>query len=528
MIRITIDNTTLSVPEGITVLQAAKLADISIPSMCYREGHGNHPSCMVCMVKDRKTGMLFPSCASEIRDGMDLVTNDEDVNTARKDALELLLSDHVGDCEAPCSLACPAGMNIPLMNRLIAGNDFAGSLRVVKQEIALPYVLGYICSAPCEKVCRRKQVDSPVSICLLKRFVAADDVNSSRCYLPPKEPSTSKSVAVIGAGPAGLAAAYYLLQQGHRCVLYDEKEDAGGALRYSIPEDELPRSVLDAEIRLLSDFGAEFRLGVLVTEELYISGIKPGYDAVILATGDVSVDGHLLSLFQGSKSGIAVTEGTYETSEPGIFACGSILRPQWMAVRAVAQGKAAAISADRFLRGLKPAKTRKKFNSRFEKLTETEFTEYLKESVTGGRIQPMGGMLAGFTADEAVREAARCFHCDCRKAEDCKLRDYADQYMADRRKYATGERNNMIKYFDQGRVVYEPEKCIRCGLCIDITLKKGEITGLAFTGRGFDVRMTVPFSLPLSSGLTLSADECVESCPTGALAFRTDQTYIKP
>ena len=383
MIRINIDNIEISAPAGTTVLEAAKLASISIPGMCYMEGHHNHPSCMVCVVKDKKTGNLFPSCAIEIAEGMDLISSSDEVRDARKDALELLLSDHVGDCEAPCSLACPANMNIPLMNRLIAKNDFAGSLRVVKEEIALPYILGYICPAPCEKACRRKQVDNPVSVCLLKRFVAAKDLNSLVIYLPQKEPETGKTVAVIGTGPAGLAAAYYLLQKGHQCVLYDEREEAGGALRYSIPENDLPRSVLDAEIQMLCNFGAEFRLGVLVNEELFISGIKPGYDAVILATGDVSVDGHLLSMFQSSKSGISVTDGTYETSEPGVFACGSILRPQWMAIRAVAQGKAAALSVDKFLKGQKPVKSKRKFNSRFDKLSEPEFAEYLKESTPG-------------------------------------------------------------------------------------------------------------------------------------------------
>ncbi len=520
MIRLRIDDTEISAREGTSVLEAAKLANIIIPSMCYKEGYTNHPSCMLCVVRDRKTGNLFPSCAIEIMEGMDLESNSDEVRNARKDALELLLSDHVGDCEAPCSLACPANMNIPLMNRLIAENDFAGSLRIVKEEIALPYILGYICPAPCEKACRRKQVDNPVSICLLKRFVAAEDVHGTCTFLPQKEPETGKSVAIIGTGPAGLASAYYLLQMGHQCVLYDEKEEAGGAMRYSIPEEELPRSVLDAELQIISAFGAEFRLGVLVNEELFISGIKPGYDAVILATGDVSVDGHLLSMFQSSRSGISVTDGTYETSEPGVFACGSILRTQWMAVRAVAQGKAAALSVDKYLKGQKPVKSKRKFNSRFDKLSEPEFTQYLKESIPGDRLQPSGGMMAGFNRDEAIREAKRCMHCDCRKFDNCLLRDYADLYMADRRKYSSGERKPIVKHFDHERVVYEPEKCIRCGLCIDITAKSGEAIGLTFTGRGFDVRMRVPFSHPMSIGLTHAADACVAGCPTGALSFK--------
>jgi predicted molibdopterin-dependent oxidoreductase YjgC len=173
MIHLKINNIDIKVPEGTSVLEAAKMVDIVIPSMCYLHGYGNHPSCMVCLVKDKKTGHLQPSCALKVAEGMEIITDDPDVKEARKEALELLLSDHVGDCEAPCSLACPANMNIPEMNRLIAAGDFSASLQVVKEEIALPYVLGYICPAPCEKACRRKQIDEAVSICLLKRYVGS-------------------------------------------------------------------------------------------------------------------------------------------------------------------------------------------------------------------------------------------------------------------------------------------------------------------------------------------------------------------
>jgi len=191
-----------------------------------------------------------------------------------------------------------------------------------------------------------------------------------------------------------------------------------------------------------------------------------------------------------------------------------------MAIRASAQGKDAAVSADQHLQGIIPRKTERKFNSRFDKLSEPEFGEYLKESTKNDRFQPSAGMLAGFNREEAIAEAERCMHCDCRKLDNCKLRNYTDEYKADRKKYAMGERKSLVKYFEHELLVYEPEKCIRCGLCIDITVKNKEITGLTFMGRGFDVRMRVPFNSPLSAGLTHTAVECVESCPTGALSFK--------
>ena len=116
-------------------MEAAASLGIEIPSMCYLPGHSNHPTCMVCLVKDEDTGKFFPSCAMPVLEGMIINTGSPDVIEARKEALELLLSDHVGDCEAPCRRSCPAFMDIPLMNRLIAAGDFKSALKVVREEI---------------------------------------------------------------------------------------------------------------------------------------------------------------------------------------------------------------------------------------------------------------------------------------------------------------------------------------------------------------------------------------------------------
>jgi len=148
MLKITIDNQTTEVEPGTTVFQAAALLGIEIPAMCYLEGHSCHPSCMVCMVKDADRGNFFTSCAMPVADGMNIIATSDEVSDIRREALELLLSDHVGDCEAPCTLTCPAGMDIPLMNRLIANGEFEKSLEIVREEIALPLNLDYFCHAP--------------------------------------------------------------------------------------------------------------------------------------------------------------------------------------------------------------------------------------------------------------------------------------------------------------------------------------------------------------------------------------------
>ncbi len=517
MIKLTIDNIGISVPEGTTVLDAAKNLGIEIPTMCFWEGFDNHPSCMICLVKDKKSGNLLSSCALKVKDGMEIITDDIEVKEARKEALELLMSDHAGDCEAPCSLTCPAGMDIPLMNRLISTRQFDEALQIVKEEIALPYILGYICPAPCEKACRRNQIDGPVSICLLKRFSAASGSMPQRTISKVAE---GQRVAIIGTGPAGLASAYYLLQNGFNCELFDKNDNPGGTLRTSIPESELPRHVLDEEVEIISKLGAKFRYNTLVTNENFESEIKNHFDAVIIATGDVTTDGNLVQLFKNTKSGITIEEGTFSTSMPGVFACGSVLRTQKMAVRSVAQGKAAALSAGLYLKGLQLVKPEKMFNSRIDKLFPEEFDEYLKEAVKDQRIIPKQGNYKGYSTEEAVLEAARCLHCDCRKLQNCKLRIYSDKYKIDRKKYSFGDRKFITKQFQHDTVVYEPEKCIKCGLCIDITLQNKELIGLSYVGRGFDVRISVPFNQTIKEALTSTSEECVKACPTGALSLK--------
>jgi ferredoxin len=528
MIRIKIDNRELEITEGTTLLKAAWQAGIDVPSMCFLDGCGNHPSCMVCLVKDNKTGALVPSCALEAKEGMDISASSEEVKEARRQSLELLMSDHIGDCEAPCSLACPAGMDIPLMNRLIG--EFTEALNVVKEEIALPYVLGYICPAPCEKACRRKQVDEAVSICHLKRTTARFGTDERANELVAAADSivtpSGKKVAIIGTGPAGLAAAYYLQLKGHNCTLFDKAPEAGGTMRYSIPDEELPKSIIDEETGIIKSMGASFILNSLITAEQVMTNIRPAYDAIILATGDFTVYNELNGIAELTKNGFRVNEKNMSTSVEGIFVCGSAIRSHKMAVRSVAQGKTAALSVHNFLQGKKYEKPEKMFNSRFDKLLQPEFDEYLKEATRTGRSDPSGGYLEGFSRVEAVREALRCMHCDCRKKDNCKLRNFSDEYKIDRKRFAVSGRKTLTKQIQHDLVIFEPEKCIKCGLCVDISAAEGEKFGLAFEGRGFDVQITSPIGSTFNEGMIHSAEKCVNACPTGALSFKKDSHFF--
>lgn len=522
MIKLTINSQPITVPEGTTLLEAARTLQIDIPTMCHLEGTGHFTSCMVCLVKDTRNGRLMASCSMPAMEGMDIITDDAECRESRKASLELLLSEHVGDCEAPCQLVCPAHMNIPLMNRLIAAGNYDKAIDVVKRDIALPAILGRICPAPCEAGCRRKQVDEPVSICLLKGFAADQELEKGVAPVQPKKQS-GKKVAIIGAGPAGLAAAFYLNKAGHHVSIYEKNEKAGGDL-LQIEETVLPVKVMEAELSAIlnSDVKTHFNIEV---DQQRLEQLKQEHDAVVLAVGANPELLEHLGLEQ-TKTGVQVDKTTYQTSIDKVFAIGNALRPSKLAVRSVGQGKELAFVLDAWFRSNQLNGYPSRFNSKFGKLQETEFIEYLKESVDEKRLEATRGKAVGFTRDEAVAEAKRCLHCDCRNPESCKLRELSDTYGAQQKRFQYDERFKVQKEFAPQNIVYESAKCIKCGICVRITQQYHETFGFSFIGRGFDVKVGVPFSESVEKALEKTAALVAERCPTGALAMIGDEEQL--
>jgi predicted molibdopterin-dependent oxidoreductase YjgC len=335
MTRLTIDNQPVEVPEGTTVLEAARSLGIEIPTLCHRDGHPPMTSCMVCLVKIDGRNRLLPSCATVVREGMVVESETEEVLAARRTALELLFSDHLGDCIAPCSVACPKHINIPLMLREIqAGRmEQAGAI-------------GRLCieCGRCEKVCRRSFRDAAVSI---------------------------------------RALACYVARFAEHAETPDEARVQGYSCHIGRPKDE-------------------------------------------------------------------------------------------------------------------------------------EFDLYMVEANPRPRIAP--GENGTFTEDQARLEAERCMHCDCRAIQNCRLRDAGRKAQARTSQYR-GDRRPFEQQVHPGNVLYEPGKCIACGLCVQIAREAGEALGLTFIRRGFNVRVAVPFDGTLGDGLRRVAAKCIQACPTGALEF---------
>jgi formate dehydrogenase major subunit len=282
MVKLTIDGRQIGVPPGTTVLDAAKWLGIQIPTMCHVPGIEPGTGCFLCAVQIEGRRTLSPACGMPVAEGMAVVTASEDVRAARKMALELLLSDHAGECVAPCAAQCPAGLDIPGFVYGVATGDHRRSMEVIAERLALPGSLGRICPRLCERECRRSDLDQGVAIGALHRYVADLDGGAG---LRPALPSTGKSVAIVGAGPAGLAAAYYLSRNGHACTLFDAHPLPGGMLRYGIPANRLPKDALDAEIDAIRRLGARFRMGERWGEHFTLAGLRERHDAVFVAIG---------------------------------------------------------------------------------------------------------------------------------------------------------------------------------------------------------------------------------------------------
>lgn len=284
-ITITIDSHPLCVEAGTTLLQAAVQNGLKIPNLCYDGRVEVYGACGLCVVEVEGTPKLLRACATKAADGMVVHTDTDRVRRARKVALELLLSDHSGDCKAPCSKACPANTDCQGYIGLIANGEYTEATRLIKEKIPLPASIGRVCPHPCEQECRRRFVEEPVSIAALKAFAADMDMASDTPYIPPVEPDTGKRVAVVGGGPAGLTAAYFLRRQGHSVTVLDAMPKMGGMLRYGIPEYRLPKALLDREIDQIAALGITMQNNIRVGRDTTVEALRAAYDAVILAAG---------------------------------------------------------------------------------------------------------------------------------------------------------------------------------------------------------------------------------------------------
>ncbi len=182
----------------------------------------------------------------------------------------------------PCVSLCPAHVDIPGYIALVGEGRYADAVRLIRKDNPFPTTCGFICEHPCEARCRRNMMDDSVNIRGLKRMAAdfAREVDSPRCA-----PSTGKRIAILGGGPGGLSAAYYLQLMGHQTVVYEMLPKLGGMLRYGIPNYRLPKDRLDEDIQAILKTGVEVRHGLKIGRDITIQQLQQEYDAVLITIG---------------------------------------------------------------------------------------------------------------------------------------------------------------------------------------------------------------------------------------------------
>ncbi len=679
-ITLTMDGQDVTAREGETILQVAQRLGKNIPTLCHDPRLEPFTSCFVCLVELEGKPGFVPSCATRVAAGMKVRTDSEAVFAARKLCLELLMSAHNADCIAPCRLQCPDNIDIQSYIAHIALGDFDEALKVIKRTNPFPSACGRVCPHSCELQCRRNKVDEPVAINPLKRFVADLDARSKKPYHPPVAADTGKKVAIVGGGPAGLTAAYYLRQQGHAVTVFEMNPKAGGMLRYGIPRYRLPHAELDREIQHVVDLGVELRVNQTLRRDFTLASLKEqGFDAVVLAVGawvssSMQVDGENLPgvmagidfLFKvagdqaptlgkqvvvvgggntaidaartARRLGAAVTilyrrtrnempaepyevheageegvemqflaapvalartaagrvqitsirmelgepdasgrrkpvpvkgsefvieadtviaaigqkpdpgawkaggapgatrastveanELTYQTSVPWVFTCGDCLTGAATAIEAIAGGRKAALSIDRFLRGQPLLPIGKPFSDsigRLEDLDDDFFTRFPRKPRLQCPSLSVADRLAGFkeveltiNQDQALQEASRCLSCGCTAVETCTVRNLSDTYHVDPARFESEYQHRPLME-DHPFIIYDPNKCILCGRCVRICDEQQGVAALGFVNRGFSTTIQPALNQPLLATDCDACGQCVSTCPSGALEVR--------
>ena len=263
--------------------------------------------------------------------------------------------------------------------------------------------------------------------------------------------------------------------------------------------------------------GVEFKTGIELGSEVTVEGLTRGFDAVLLAVGEVPKGESEKLGVPLTGLGIKTDPNTCQTAQSGVFAAGAAVKPVKQLVRALAEGRAAAECVDRFLTHQSVQRPQKPFSSVMGRIEPGEMQCFLRNSIPATRASAVSGC-PGLSGRQANTESLRCLHCDCPSSGKCALQHYAQVYDADASRFKSGRRA-----FEQeaqtGGVVFEPGKCILCGICVKLTEMENEPLGLAFAGRGFETRIAAPFHSEIAAGLKLTARECVEYCPTGALVI---------
>ncbi|MCX8058560.1 MAG: FAD-dependent oxidoreductase [Spirochaetes bacterium] len=710
IIKIKINNNDYEAFENETILNLLIRNNINVPNFCYDKHLNPFSSCFTCIIKVKNMKGFQPACSTYAVEGMEIITNSDEIFNTRKTNLELLSSNHFADCFGPCKIECPANVDIQTYILLAKLGLFREAIKVIKDSIPLPATIGRVCPSFCEKNCRRNYIDSSVGINNIKRIIADNDIFSDNPYIPEINKESGFKVAIIGSGPAGLSAAYYLRQQGHKIDIFEKMPLPGGMLRYGIPEYRLPKELLDREISQFYKMGINFFFNTEFGKDITIDTLKEnGYDAIFIGIGAQSgnfmgIEGEQLDniriavdflreiatnnfknnnnynyknvviigggntafdsartilrlgaenvtiiyrrtinempankeeieeaieegikilelsapiKFIGNKkvekvelikmklgdpdsSGrrspipiensnyiiecdlvieaisqkietkyinflslnldgtIKVNSDTFETSIRGIFAGGDVINGPDTVVKALADGKKAAININKYLYGLNKNNNNENYNFVNTTLTpnqnllnfyiskdvffksEKEKNEYFKnyyknfptiEKTKPQKIKAEERKLnfiefnKGINLNDLNIEIERCLQCGCNDINECKLKKYGEEYNVNIKNYLGKYKNENIdssSYF----LLFDKNKCINCGKCIEVCSNILGQNILGFFRRGFETKVQTAFDIPFSETQCIKCGNCINLCPVGALTDKLNNTSV--
>lgn len=284
MIKLKVNGIEVEARAGQTILEMTRELELDkIPTLCHSPELEPFGSCFVCVVEVKGRPNLVPACATRIAPGMEVETRNPRILASRKTALELLLSNHYADCVSPCLLGCPAQVDAQGYIALAAMGLHREAVDLIREANPLPAICGRVCVRKCELVCRRADVDEAVGINAVKRFVT--DAPGVYDGQPERAASRGKSVGIIGAGPAGLTAAWFLGRLGYDPVLYEAMARSGGMLRYGIPTYRLPDDVIDREVAYICKAGARIEYNVRIGRDVSLEELRSRHEALFIASG---------------------------------------------------------------------------------------------------------------------------------------------------------------------------------------------------------------------------------------------------
>ncbi len=285
-IEIEINGKKYTCETGDSVLDACRKNGFFIPTLCeIEEIDVPFGGCRVCLVEvtGPRGTIITTSCDTPVSPDMVIRTETPEINEGRKASIELLLSEHTGDCVAPCSRECPASLDVQGYLAHIANGNPREAVKLIKERTPLAISLGRACFAPCEEECRRNLVEDPIAIRQEKQYAAEVDIDDP--WTPDIPEETGKSVGIVGGGPAGLTAAYFLRLKGHNVTIYDMMPELGGMMRYGIPNYRLPKDLLDKEIEWMIGLGIDVETDTKLGSGISIEELRKQHDAVFVTIG---------------------------------------------------------------------------------------------------------------------------------------------------------------------------------------------------------------------------------------------------